>query len=378
MQLGTNDPLVRYVSGAWTEGGGDGEVNQYRWIRQRERERGGEGEENGRRVKQEMKRTNRIIHVAWALARCRSTRRSPGPARHTSYPAPAPAGTRSPPVSPLPPEGPRKNRKTANSRCSSFRGASSRTASPAGAPSVRRDSCKNNGKRFEIAAAWRGFLSRHVGADHIEKLSTGRCAPSKSTALPKWEVRRRCRSFETVKQSVLRMRGLYCVQHAFLFTASFLNIFRRARFNRIRECIIYNAPIKGVYCSRWKYEDASLSDATFIVASTTCWIRYTDNTEIYRLTNIVITISVTFPMPGSKNAAVSVTLTPTPGRHSPTWFRIWSHIYTYTYIMYPHLCYIHVSASRFLFCSASHDVPWRANVASVSVDPIWIVFYDLL
>lgn len=88
-----------------------------------------------------MKRTNQIIHVAWALARCRSTRRSPGPAHRTSCPALAPADKRSPPASPLPPEGPRKNRKIANSRCSFFRGASSRTASPAAArqANVRRE-----------------------------------------------------------------------------------------------------------------------------------------------------------------------------------------------------------------------------------------------
>lgn len=33
-----------------------------------------------------------------------------------------------------------------------------------------------------------------------------------------------------------------------------------------------------------------------------------------------MTSRVTFADPGSKNAAVSVTLTPTPGRHSPTYF----------------------------------------------------------
>lgn len=78
-----------------------------------------------------MKQTNQIIHVAWALGRCRSIRRSPGPTRRISCPVPAPTGTRSPPPSPPPPGGPRKNHKIASSRCSSFRGASSRTASPA-------------------------------------------------------------------------------------------------------------------------------------------------------------------------------------------------------------------------------------------------------
>lgn len=77
------------------------------------------------------KQTNQIIHVAWALVRCRSTRRSPDLARRTSCPAPAPIGMRSPPLSPPPPGGPRKNRKIASFRCSSFRSASSRTASPA-------------------------------------------------------------------------------------------------------------------------------------------------------------------------------------------------------------------------------------------------------
>ena len=81
-----------------------------------------------------------------------------------------------------------------------------------------------------------------------------------------------------------------------------------------------------------------------------------------------MTSRVTFADPGSKKAAVSVTLTPAPGRHSPTCFN-------------SHVMFYDAYETRYFNREIKRErerAPWRVNVAWVSTGPIWIGFCVLL